>query len=195
MSSLLVSFPLDPAQGKVNDISCSIECYREHQTIHKDELPTYELGRNIHGLPLKPPPAMLVNPPSTKTIAKPLQPESPFETLESSPDLQNMYTLYPKLLAHLREVYVATLGPSPDFQYSENRNSGRFSRFDRGRGRVRGKGRGGSGSDGVSWTPEKGRKLALLRIKKFRGYEGEEGNGMREFSRLVTGLVRATGRI
>lgn len=187
MQCSIVSFPVESVQGKTDHTSCSIKCYNEHRAVQANTQAARQPDSRVNKHPSEPPPVTLENPPSMDNSLKSLQPGNPFTALESSPDLQNLFVLYPNLQKQLHEVYIATLEPPPNCQESEQRNN---RRFEGGSGQVRGKpyGRCRGRGNGPPWTPQRGQKLAFSRIRKFRDCEGKESDGMREFSRLVIRL-------
>lgn len=173
------------AQGKTNHTSCSIQCYKEHRLVHLRMQAAYPLDGNASEHSLEHSPVTLEDSPSREITMKSSQPGNPFTALESSPDLQNLFTVYPKLRAQLHQVYIATLEPPHNCPDSEQRNN---SRFDGGRGQVRVRGRSRGWSNDAPWTPQRGQKLAVARIRKFRECEIKESYGLREFSRLLVRL-------
>ncbi len=188
MQCPIVSFPITSVLGKTDHTSCSIECYKEHRLVHANMQAAYWPDANVSGHSPEHSPVTLENPPSMDITLKSAQPGNPFTALESSPDLQNLFILYPKLRAQLHEVYIATLEPPPTCQDSEQRNN---SRFDGGRGQVRGRGRSRRWGNGAPWTPQRGQKLAVSRIRKFRECDVKESDGLREFSRLLIRLHKS----
>lgn len=106
---------------------------------------------------------------------------SPFEILQSSPELGEIFAKYPNLRSQLYEVYLVTLQPPPDSPESQSRGSGHFSR---GRGRGRGRGRA-RGRGNAPWTPERGTRDALYKLNSFRDHAGTGGDGMKELCDLV----------
>ncbi len=190
VSCTVASFPLDPLLHGADHISCSIECYKGHKPVHANAQSPSGPSDNAYLLPSELLPVMLVNPPLLGTTTEHTSPGNLFRTLESSQDLPRLFSLYPKLWAQLHEIYLATLEPPPGYRDTELESN---SRFDRGRRRLGGmiRGRGRSGGNGAPWTPQKGRKLALSRMRKAKDCEDRDGDGIREFSRLVIGLCES----
>lgn len=155
--------------------SCSIDCYKAHQTDHADKL---GLPAAVDTLPPKPPAV------SSGTDSSPhdLNPcglpgaRSGFSILESSPELLRLYLKYPKLRGNLRDIYEVSNKP-PNVHHSEHSSR-------RGRGNwTRGKERRRSGQHGVEG--------GLSRLRRARDFEGNDGRGLKEFSSLVLGLTEA----
>ena len=109
-----------------------------------------------------------------------------FTSLESSPALHGMLSMHPQLLAQLQTIYNATLEPLSDSQKDEHM---RICQIDHGGGRVRGRGRGNIRGSRPSWTPQRGQRLALSQIRQIKACEGNHGDGIKEFSRLVMRLI------
>ena len=170
-------------------ISCSIVCYKEHKTVHANVQSPFGPSDNAYLLPFKPLTVTLVNPPIEETTTEHTSPRDHFRILESSQDLPRLFCLYPKLRAQLHGIYVATLEPPHGYRDTELESN---SLFDRGRGRGRpgsqSRGRGRCRSNGAPWAPQKGRKLALSRMRKLKDCEDRDGSGIRELSRLVIRL-------
>ena len=111
-------------------------------------------------------------------------------SLDSSPDLQLLYKRFPRLFAQLQVIYEATTEPSDD--QPDDQSSSR-SHIDRGRGRSRGRGRG-RGRDrgaGAPWSHQRGFKAGLHQLRKLRRLDGGDGEGLREFSKLVMKVIQA----
>lgn len=99
------------------------------------------------------------------------------------PDVQRLLVTYPQLRSQLHRVYLATLEPAPDSdQHSYRRNN---CNRGRGRGRRREHARGMSHS---SWTPERGFKDGLRRLKKAKELGGFDNEGIHEFCNLARKL-------
>ena len=186
MSSSIVSTRSKAVKGDSEHASCSMECYKEHKAAHEDDHLAMGLGGKCAELPPKPP---TVNS-SEVTIAIATQATNTSANLESSPTLQSLYLMYPTLRAQLHEVYVSTLEPPAGYQDGEHRGNGRFN-LQSGRRRGRGISRGGSRGKGAPWNHQRGQNYALSRMRKIKVSEGKDGDGMREFSRLVLGLVES----
>ena len=119
--------------------------------------------------------------------------ESSFATkltisLDSTPDLQLLYKRFPRLFAQLQTIYEATIEPSDD--QNEDQSSSR-GHIDRGRGRSRGRGRGRDRGAGVPWSHQRGFKAGLHQLRKLRRLDGDDGEGLREFSKLAIKIIQA----
>ena len=109
-------------------------------------------------------------------------------SLDSSPDLQLLYKRFPRLFAQLQMIYEATTEPSDD---QHNDQSSSRSHIDRGRGRSRGRGRGRDRGAGAPWSHQRGFKAGLHQLRKLRRLDGDDGEGLREFSKLAMNVVQA----
>ncbi|KAM5431745.1 hypothetical protein MferCBS31731_007750 [Microsporum ferrugineum] len=89
-----------------------------------------------------------------------------FSSLESSPELQELWSRFPGFRSRLREIYNLTL----EEEWVEEAKPDSHG-WGRGRGRGRGRGthssRGGGRSRGP-WTPEKGFNRGLGKVRKWR---------------------------
>lgn len=114
------------------------------------------------------------------------------QTSRSLPEVQRLLVTNPQLRSQLHRVYLATLESASDSdQHSYRRNN-----FNRGHGR--GRGRGNPRAVGhSSWTPERGFKDGLRRLKRAREDGGLENEGIHEFSKLALqlGPVMASGLV
>ncbi|MCJ1403975.1 hypothetical protein MMC11_007199 [Xylographa trunciseda] len=104
-----------------------------------------------------------------------------YTTLLKSTELEQLFARYPQLKSQLTSIYTATLEPSQEDQENDAR---RWKRATRGRGR--GRGRGNTYDSPVPWTRERGLKDAMRQLRNVRRVEGQQGEGLREFSALVT---------
>lgn len=170
--------------------SCSIECYKSHQANHIDE-PCLAVGQSVpYGLPPRPPPGVASTHASNYRLngSRPsveiYSPSSP----ESFTCLQTLYTRYPPLRDQLKEIYEATTEPLDD---QPNDLVFGIERSDRGRGRGRKSGPGRCGRTAATWSRHKGIKSGIHRLRMLRHLNGEDGDGLREFCKLVTGPVEA----
>lgn len=114
------------------------------------------------------------------------------QTLRSFAEVHCLLVRYPQLRSQLHRVYRATLEPTPGADH----HSPRRHNFNRGRGR--GRGRGNARAMGQSsWTPERGFKDGLRRLRWIREVGGLESEGIHEFSKLALQMstVMASGRV
>ena len=106
-----------------------------------------------------------------------------YTTLLKSNDLEQLFTRHTQLKSQISSIYTATLEPSQKDQDDEVR---RRKRASRGRGRGRGRSRGNTHDNPAPWTRERGIKDAMRQLRRVRGLEGQQGEGLREFSVFVT---------
>ncbi|KAK8200355.1 uncharacterized protein BKA78DRAFT_291868 [Phyllosticta capitalensis] len=124
---------------------------------------------------------------------------SPYAPLLTHPALSSLFTRYPSLRPRLARIYASTREPDPDApttdshshsQHHYNRRGGRGGRSRGGRGRGRGDSRGGGGGyRGGQWKQEVADRSAAKQVQRMRAWEGEVGEGVREFVELVA-LIR-----
>lgn len=165
--------------------SCSVECYKSHQTTHTDVSSLVAIQPIPNGLPPKPPAAVTYANTSNSHVnggGPPFGTNMP-SSLESSAVLQLLYTRYPQLQYQLKEIYEAATEPLDD-QLNEQTFSS--ERHDRRRGRGRNRGPDRDGRTMTVWSRQKGIKSGIHRLRILRHLKGEYGEGLREFSKLVT---------
>ena len=186
--SVIISQELD----RLKTQSCSIECYKSHQIIHIDTLCRVATHSISNGLPPKPPAAVALTGTSNSYVGgrAPPSPTSSPSSLESSADLQILYTRHPQLRDQLKEIYEAATEPLDD-QLSDQLFSN--ERGDRGRGRGRDRRQGRDGRKLTRWSQQKGIKSGIQRLRLLRDCKGEDGDryGLKEFSNLVTSPLEA----
>lgn len=170
--------------------SCSIECYKGHQTAHADESSLTATQSIPNGLPPKPPATVAFTGPSNAYVKGGGSSSAtyPLSSLESSADLQILYTRYPRLQNQLKEIYEAATEPLDDPLNDQLSSS---ERGDRGWGRRRNRGRGPDGRIQAPWSRQKGIKAGIHRLRTLRHLEGQDGDGLRKFSKLVTSPFEA----
>lgn len=163
-------------------------CYKAHQDAYSDKrCPTATLP-DPNGLPPKPPPVAsgvgaLGSHPTSGDSSTTL---SALDSLESSVELKRLYVQYPKLRNQLSEIYEASNEPSNDHSDEYTPSRGRGDRY-RGRGRIRE--RGHERGVGASWPPKKRFEAGLDQMRKSRHLRGTDGEGLKEFSKLVVSLT------
>lgn len=169
---------------------CSIECYKRHQIIHAGLLSLVATQLVPNGLPPKPPAAVAFTgaPNSHVHGGGPSFETCSPSSLESSANLQILYTRYPQLQDQLKEIYEAATEPRDD---QLNDQSFSNDRGDRGAGRGRNRRRGRDGRTAETWSRQKGIKSGINRLRILRHLKGEDGDGLREFSKLVTSHFEA----
>ena len=169
-------------------LSCSIECYKSHQNTHVEaSSPSIERPAPT-GLPPKPPPVPFLSPSNLhgehggSSFAA-----NSATSFDWSPDLQLLYKRFPRLFSQLQVVYEATTEPIND-QHDDHSSSRIHT--DRGRGRSRGRGRGRDRSAIAPWSQQKGFKAGLHQLRKLRRLDGDDGEGLREFSKLAMRITQ-----
>ena len=173
--------------------SCSIECYKSHQTTHADT-PSLTATLSIpNGLPPKPPAAVAFTGSSNAYVKGGGSSFAtyPLSSLESSTDLQILYTQYPRLQNQLKEIYEAATKPLDDPPNDQVSSS---ERGDRGWGRRRNRGRGFDGRIPAPWSRQKSIKAGIHRLRTLRHLKGQDGDGLRIFSKLITSPSEAKVR-
>lgn len=95
--------------------------------------------------------------------------------LLASPELQRLFTVYPSLREHLREIYNASQPPIDEI-YS---NHGRYT----------------SGRDKMFWTKEQGTRDGVEALKAAKRVFGMDGQGVREFADLVLKTISSENAI
>jgi len=92
--------------------------------------------------------------------------------LIDSPDLKQLFTLYPSLREHLQDIYAASQPPADD-DYSTNDGRGRYTN-------VR---------DKPFWTKEQGTRDGVDALKAAKTRPGMDGEGVRRFAQLVVSVI------
>lgn len=178
MSNLCIKVVSTPAcplsisarEYKLKEYSCSIDCYKAHQSVHADKL---GLPAAVDNLPPKPPPVASdvdssLSEPNPRDL---LGTHSTFSILKSSPELLRLYSKYPNLRGKLKDIYEVSNRP-PNAHHGEHPSR-------RGRGKERDRS-GQQGFDG-----------GLGQLRRSRKFEGNDGRALEEFSRLVVQLTEA----
>jgi zinc finger HIT domain-containing protein 3 len=96
-----------------------------------------------------------------------------FSKLETSIELQQLFSKYPSLRSQLRQIHKCTRPPEPDTeeQPTDSRSFG-----NKGRSRV---------DDRGNWSAEKGFGRGLSLLKRLRDGDNGDSEGLGEFSQLV----------
>ncbi len=165
--------------------SCSTECYKIHQATHTDASSLAATQLISYCLPPKPPTTAVLTSASNSHVCGggfPFRTYS-LSSLESSSDLQILHTRYPQLRCQLKEIYEAATEPL-DNQLNDPSFSSR--RCDRKRGQGRSRGRGRDVRTAATWSRNKGIKSGIHRLRMLRHLKGEDGDGLRAFSKVVT---------
>lgn len=155
---------------KLTSLSCSVACSAIHRATH----PTTEPPTPKEVIP-PPPPKQTVPQPGTVSAAGY---KGPFATLADSSELKLLFERYPRLLSELEHIYKATQPPGPESE----RGGGKG-----GRGGYKARGGGGRGSH--TWNQDRGTQDGLRRLTRARDVRGMEGEGVREFSKLVLQII------
>lgn len=106
----------------------------------------------------------------------------PLSILETSDDLHTLYDRYPQLRCQLKLIYDAVTEPLDDQLDDSHERSNRR----RGRGGNRGQGR--DGRTVAKRSRQKGIKAGIQQLRILRHLNGEDGDGLEEFSKLVASL-------
>ncbi|KAH0544825.1 hypothetical protein FGG08_001054 [Glutinoglossum americanum] len=158
---------------------CSLSCYKVHKETHAD-------GLISPGQPESPVQAD-ITPPDGGAILQADKPASSgtpqatagqFDNLLTSVQLNTLFQKYLPLRSQLQQIFAAVVGP---ITVSTEVRGLDQKRFGRGGSHGRGRGRGG----GPPWTPERGMRDGLSRLKSAKELSGVEGEGIREFMYLV----------
>lgn len=154
--------------------SCSIDCYKQHKSVHaQSQIPPATA-------PIKAPtPSVISTADSSKQDGHKLQQDS-YNTLLQSAGLQQLLTRYPPLKSLLNSIYTTTLEPTPEAQERDARRRERRQRG-RGNGRSIRKPR----EREAPWTQERALRQALNHFRKLKAAEGRDGEGLKEFTALV----------
>lgn len=183
---------------------CSIVCYKTHKsTTHADADATAAAGPGPGPHPAisfssAPTTPMLPSVPAPTTSSSPASTTSPIASLLTNPSLAALFTRYPALRHRLQRIYASTQEPDPStlanddsphsHQHHHRGGRGRGRGRGWGRGRGRGRGRGGGGGGGGPWKQEYADRAAVKQLLRMRAWDGEVGEGVREFVTLVAQL-------
>lgn len=143
--------------------SCSVACSRTHRENHPpDPEPKPELQPPTNEEPTAP----------RNTGPSPIDPENPFRALASSDKLRMLFTKYPSLPDQLQQIYAATMPPK------EGSDSRAIP---------------ASLMQGVqrksTWNHDVGIQNGKAALRRARKANGEEGEGVREYTELVLHLL------
>jgi zinc finger HIT domain-containing protein 3 len=89
--------------------------------------------------------------------------------LDSSKELQELFIKYPRLQSQLEEINTATLPPIEGYGFGQGASK-----------------RGGKVE---VWNSDRGLQKGVEALSKARNASGEDGSGVREFSRLVLKIL------
>ncbi|KAH6682940.1 hypothetical protein B0J14DRAFT_467844 [Halenospora varia] len=139
---------------------CSIACSSTHKATHP---PQETVPKPVD----KSPPKINSRIPQAGTVGY----RGPFCALDESKELQALFKIYPQLKSQLENIYAATLSPTegsqPELSHGHRKKSGKADFWDRDRGLQNG----------------------IHALNKLRNTCGEDGEGVREFSRLILQIV------
>lgn len=163
-------------QSKLMSRSCSIACLNVHKPTHPP----------LEQAPLPKPleqPKAIVSAPRPGTLAA-AGFQSPFAVLDESKELQELFKQFPNLPSQLEHINTATErpvegsypNPNPYPYPNPNRNNNQSSNHF---GRKRKE----------PWTQERGQQEGVKALEAARRAYGKDGEGVREFGRLVLQLL------
>lgn len=165
--------------------SCSLTCSKTHKENCAGKAPDSLDGLD-HGDQKDIPASFATSQSASDASPHPLK---PFSKLQTSQELQELFSKYPTLRSQLSHIYKSTRPPQTD---AEEQGSGYRNFSERGRGRS--DGRNQSSFDRGGWTLEKGFNRGLSQLKRLRdGDNKEDAEGLREFSELVQMLSPKEG--
>ncbi|KAL3417778.1 HIT zinc finger [Phlyctema vagabunda] len=146
---------------------CSVAC----STIHRATHPAIEAiatpSRVLQEEPARAPP---------KALAGTVGFKDPFAALENAPQIQELFKMFPNLPGQLDKIHSATLPPLDD--PSRGARSSDFFPGSQGRG-----------AKTPSWNRDKGLQSGVEALTKARHAYGKDGEGVREFSRVVLQIL------
>ena len=174
---------------RLNSGSCSIGCYESHQTTHSTVSPLTTISNDL-------PPessAAIVFTGTLKSHTDSHRPSSGTRSpssLESSADLELLYTRYPQLRDQLKEIYEAATKPLKD-QLKNHLLDSEHSDRRWGRGRTGELARDGRAT--AKWSRHNGIKSGIHKLRILRNLKDVDGDGdgLREFSKLITDPFKA----
>ncbi|KAF8863571.1 hypothetical protein BDZ45DRAFT_583713 [Acephala macrosclerotiorum] len=142
---------------------CSVACSKQHKINHPPDEPKPEPES-------KPSPATEINDHGRAGTIAGKAFKGPFAALDDSPDLRLLFKLYPNLPKLLDSIHTATL-PSID----EYTTSGLPTRARKGNEQP--------------WNSDRGLQKGVEALKKARNSDGKDGEGLREYSRLILQIL------
>lgn len=166
--------------GVLKARSCSIQCYRDHQTTHTT---VRILSVKSNSLPPKPPPlaAFATKSNLIQSHGSSLRNNPPI-SLEAAVELEKLYSRYPRLQEQLRDIYEVATERPPD---NLDDQSSMSNRAEQGGSQGWGRGRGRAKEASIPWSRKRGFKAGLNRLKSLRHLKGTDGEGLCEFSQFV----------
>ena len=155
---------------RLTEPSCSIACSTLHKATHpaieptpeaKPEAPTKDLANG--------------SAPRAGTLAA-AGSKSPFTALDDSAELKILFQNYPGLPSQLEQINTATLPPT------DGEKGGSHSQYPPRVGR-------GQGRKSEPWNKDRGLENGVHALNKAREAYGKDGEGVREFSKLVLQIL------
>ncbi|RDL39277.1 uncharacterized protein BP5553_03617 [Venustampulla echinocandica] len=143
---------------------CSVACSTVHKTTHPADEPA-----PVASTPIPSPPAETHGRAGTRAAAGS---KGPFAPLDNSEELQELFKTYPRLKSHLQNIHNATLPPADDHAPS----------FPNGQQKRR-------GGKQEAWNQDRGLQNGVKALNRARVAYGKDGEGVREFSKLVLQMV------
>ncbi|KAH8687505.1 hypothetical protein BGZ60DRAFT_363535 [Tricladium varicosporioides] len=139
---------------------CSIGCISIHKAAHPPQ-------ETVHKPADQSPPKINARIPQAGVVGY----KSPFCALDESKELRALFKIYPQLKSQLENIYAATLPPTegsqPELSHRHRKKSSKADFWDRDRGLQNG----------------------IHALNELRNTCGEDGEGVREFSRLILQIV------
>ncbi|KAF3766227.1 hypothetical protein M406DRAFT_346225 [Cryphonectria parasitica EP155] len=148
---------------------CSVVCFRSHKENHPPDPPKPTL-------PPKPSTLGANQDASSKTRKRNAH---PFSVLDDSPELQRLFSKYPRLPSKLAKINAATLPPKDEQQQPPGRGGLPWTLAQA----------PGYQSKKPKWTHDTGLKRGKEALRKARTDPGEDGDAVREYCDLVLHLL------
>ncbi|TAQ89131.1 hypothetical protein B7494_g2522 [Chlorociboria aeruginascens] len=158
--------PSHASRPKLMPCSCSVVCSAAHKARHPLEPPSIPTPK-----PASPTPKPgFQSRPTPGTLAA-AGARGPFAALDDSEELRALFTVYPRLASQLDELNKATL--CPDINLATP--AGVSSKF--------------SGRSNTSWNSDLGLQNGVKALSRARMANGKDGEGIREFSKLILQIL------
>lgn len=159
--------------------SCSIECFRQHQSAHPN--PPHHLATPlVNGLPPKPP-TVLPNQSTlqSSTLGHPTS-RGPVG-LTTPEELEQLFRLHPQLRELLDTIYKSTLDLTPKDKFNQQHNWGHY-----GHAATRGRFGGRRTYKEPPWTQQRGFQNGLYTLRKVTLGDTRNSEALQAFTELVT---------
>ncbi|TVY85248.1 hypothetical protein LSUE1_G000130 [Lachnellula suecica] len=141
---------------------CSIACSKKHIATHPPLEPTPTIEKDTAPAP----PPKIAPRLGTRAAAGF---RGPFAALDDSKELQELFKIYPLLRAQLEGINTATLCPLEEQNYNQEYSRKR---------------------NGIEpWNSDRGLQKGVEALTQARNTSGKEGEGIREFSRLILQIL------